>query len=67
MQAMAQGNGPLTSADEGFHHQIADTFGAVSQSDPGWTEKVFGEWVLVEGFDADGWDGLLRKRVAFVR
>ncbi len=39
MQAMAHGIGPLTSADEGFHHQIADTFGAASQSDLGWTEK----------------------------
>lgn len=40
MLGMTHGIGPLTPADEGFHHQIADTFGAVSQSDPGWTEKV---------------------------
>ena len=32
--------GPLIPADEGFHHQIADTFGTVGQSDPAWTEKV---------------------------
>jgi hypothetical protein len=32
--------GPLTPADEGFTHQIADTFAVVSQSDPAWTEKV---------------------------
>ena len=37
---MGQTIGPLTAADEGFHHQIADTFAAVSQSDLGWTEKV---------------------------
>ncbi len=29
-------------------------------------DKVVGEWVLVEGFDADRWDALVRKRVAFV-
>ena len=28
--------------------------------------KVFREWVLVEGFDADEWDALLRESVAFV-
>lgn len=32
--------GPLTPADEGFCHQIIDTFAVVGQSDPGWTEKV---------------------------
>ena len=32
--------GPLLSADEGFTHQIVDTFAAVSQTDPSWTEKV---------------------------
>ena len=37
---MGQTIGPLTPADEGFHHQIADTFGTVGQSDPAWTEKV---------------------------
>ena len=31
---------PLTPADEGFHHQIAETFSAVASSDPAWTEKV---------------------------
>ena len=34
--------GPLVSADEWFVHQIADTFGTVSQSDLSWTEKVCG-------------------------
>ena len=28
--------------------------------------KVFKKWVLVEGFDADQWDALLRESVAFV-
>ena len=32
--------GPLTDADEGFHHQVADTFAIVGTSDPAWTEKV---------------------------
>jgi hypothetical protein len=30
----------LVPADETFHHQITDTFAAVSQSDRSWTEKV---------------------------
>ncbi|HEV7762758.1 MAG TPA: hypothetical protein VGO78_27300 [Acidimicrobiales bacterium] len=32
--------GPLVAADEGFCHQIADTFAIVGQSDLSWTEKV---------------------------
>ena len=32
--------GPLTGVDEGFHHQVADTFAIVGTSDPAWTEKV---------------------------
>ncbi len=32
--------GPIVAADEGFHHQIADTFAKVGPSDPAWTEKV---------------------------
>lgn len=28
--------------------------------------KVFKEWVLVEDFDAEEWDALLRESVAFV-
>ena len=32
--------GPLVAADEGFTHQIADTFAVVGTSDPAWTEKV---------------------------
>ena len=30
----------LLAADEGFTHQIAETFAAVGTSDPSWTEKV---------------------------
>ena len=33
---------PLLPADEGFNHQIVDTFACVSQSDPAWAEKVCG-------------------------
>jgi len=32
--------GPVVAADEGFHHQVADTFAVVGPSDPAWTEKV---------------------------
>lgn len=32
--------GPLTAADEGFTHQIADTMATVGTSDLAWTEKV---------------------------
>jgi hypothetical protein len=32
--------GPIVAADEGFHHQFADTFAVVGTSDPAWTEKV---------------------------
>src|SRR5574340_989553 len=31
---------PLLAADEGFHHQIVDTFAAVGSTDRSWTEKV---------------------------
>ena len=31
---------PLTNADEGFYHQVPDTFAVVGTSDPAWTEKV---------------------------
>ena len=41
--------GPLVAADEGFCHQIADTFAIVGQSDLSWTEKV---WTSV--FSPDG-------------
>lgn len=34
--------GPLLAADEGFNHQIVETFASVAQSDHAWTEKVCG-------------------------
>ena len=37
---MANPIGPLGPADEGFNHQIPDTFSTVGPSDPSWTEKV---------------------------
>ncbi len=37
---MADPIGPIVAADEGFHHQIADTFAVVGPSDPAWTEKI---------------------------
>jgi hypothetical protein len=39
---MAGSIGPLLAADEGFNHQIVDTFATVSQTDLAWTEKVCG-------------------------
>jgi hypothetical protein len=41
-------SGPLLAADEGFTHQIADTFARVSQSDRAWTEKV---WAMAAARD----------------
>src|SRR5205807_3389564 len=32
--------GPLVAADEGFCHQVSDTFAVVGSSDLSWTEKV---------------------------
>jgi hypothetical protein len=32
--------GPIVAADEGLHHQVADTFAVVGPSDPAWTEKI---------------------------
>ena len=32
--------GPLNAEDEGFNHQIIDTFAVVAESDLAWTEKV---------------------------
>ena len=37
---MTNSIGPLLGADEGFTHQVADTFAVVATSDPSWTEKV---------------------------
>jgi hypothetical protein len=37
---MTNAIGPLTDADEGFSHQIIDTFAVVGSSDLSWTEKV---------------------------
>lgn len=40
--------GRLVPADEGFTHQVVETFGSVASSDPGWTEKV---WMTVHRRD----------------
>ena len=37
---MTNAIGPLVPSDEGFSHQIADTFATVGSTDLGWTEKV---------------------------
>jgi hypothetical protein len=39
---MAGSIGPLLPSDEGFNHQIVETFATVSQSDYSWTEKICG-------------------------
>ncbi|GJM37212.1 MAG: hypothetical protein DHS20C19_05790 [Acidimicrobiales bacterium] len=40
MGLMVNPVGPILAADEGFTHQIAETFANVGSSDPSWTEKV---------------------------
>ncbi|MFN8036293.1 MAG: hypothetical protein U0V73_10195 [Acidimicrobiia bacterium] len=46
---MTNSIGPLTPADEGFHHQIVDTFATVGSSDLAWTEKVCAMAVARDG------------------
>jgi hypothetical protein len=41
--------GPLRGADERLNHQIVDTFARVSQSDLGWTEKIWGSLARTDG------------------
>jgi len=41
--------GPLLAADEGFNHQIVETFATVAQSDYAWTEKVCGMVAAKDG------------------
>lgn len=45
----------LVPSDEGFNHQIAETFAVVSQSDRSWTEKVCGAFFKKDGSLAIGW------------
>ena len=37
---MTNAIGPITPEDEGFNHQVVDTFAVVGTTDPSWTEKV---------------------------
>ena len=39
-QSMEHLTGPLIAADEGFCHQVTETFATTSSTDPSWTEKV---------------------------
>lgn len=41
--------GPLLPADEGFNHQIVETFATVGQTDPAWAEKVCGMAAAKDG------------------
>ena len=41
--------GSLTAADETLHHQIADTFATVSDSNLGWTEKIWASMAKKDG------------------
>lgn len=52
---MARDDSMLVPSDEGFNHQIAETFAAVSQSDPAWTEKVWGAIFKNDGSLGIGW------------
>lgn len=52
---MARTDAPLVASDEGFNHQIADTFAAVLQADRSWTEKVCGSFGCHDGSVQIGW------------
>jgi len=52
---MSRTDSMLVPSDEGFNHQIADTFGAVAQSDRSWTEKVCGSIFRKDGSLQIGW------------
>jgi hypothetical protein len=41
--------GPLRGADESLNHQIVDTFATVSESDHGWTEKIWTSIAKTDG------------------
>ena len=41
--------GALRGADESLHHQIADTFATVAESDRAWTEKIWGSIARIDG------------------
>jgi hypothetical protein len=41
--------GPLTAADETLHHQIADTFATINDSNLGWTEKLWASMAKKDG------------------
>ena len=41
--------GPLTAADETLHHQIADTFATMNDSNLGWTEKLWASMAKKDG------------------
>jgi hypothetical protein len=45
----------LVPSDEGFNHQIVETFATVSHSDPAWTEKVWGSIFRNDGYLGIGW------------
>ncbi len=45
----------LVPSDEGFNHQVAETFASVSQSDPAWTEKAWGSIFKNDGSLGIGW------------
>jgi len=52
---MAKEDSMLIPSDDGLNHQIADTFAAVSHSDPAWTEKVWGSVFKNDGTLGLGW------------
>jgi hypothetical protein len=52
---MSRTDSMLVPSDEGFNHQIADTFAAVLQSDRSWTEKVCGSIFKKDGSLQIGW------------
>ncbi len=52
---MSREDSMLVPSDEGFNHQITETFATVSQSDRSWTEKVCGSIFKTDGSLQIGW------------
>lgn len=52
---MSRTDAMLVPSDEGFNHQIADTFASVLQTDRAWTEKVCGSFGAHDGSLQIGW------------
>lgn len=52
---MSREDSMLVPTDEGFNHQITETFATVQQADRSWTEKVCGSFFKKDGSLQIGW------------